>query len=77
MGEHAAGTLMPYRSDRQFALVDAEGGLGIGELDVDVPRGLWRPVGDVCRTGKTCRPSSTLVLVILSAAKDFIQIPTV
>jgi len=40
-------SLMPNWPDREFTLVDSEGGLGFGKLDVGPPQRLWRPVADV------------------------------
>jgi len=37
VGLHAIGALMPDRSHVQLILVDAEGGFGLGELDVCLP----------------------------------------
>ena len=42
-----ASQAQPDRADRQLTLVDAEGGLGFGELDIGPPQRLGRPVGDV------------------------------
>ncbi len=39
--------LMPDRSDPQVALLDAEGGFRLGQLDVRLPEFLGAPVGDV------------------------------
>ena len=38
VGQDARLTLMPDWADRQLTLVDAEGGLGLGELDVGPPQ---------------------------------------
>jgi hypothetical protein len=32
--------LVPDGSDREITLVDAEGGFGVGELDVGLPKGV-------------------------------------
>lgn len=40
-------SLMSNWADRQLTLVDAEGGLGFGKLDVGLPQRLGRPVADV------------------------------
>ena len=47
VGLHAIGALMPDRSHAQLILLDAEGGLGLGELDVGLPELLVAPVVDV------------------------------
>ena len=44
---HPIRALVPDGAETQLALLDAEGRLGIGELDVRLPEGLGRPVRDV------------------------------
>src|SRR5206468_268392 len=47
VGPDAVGLLVPDRADRQLALVDPEGGLGLAELHVGAPQRLDVPVADV------------------------------
>jgi hypothetical protein len=44
---HSIRALVPDGAETQLALLDAEGRLGIGELDVRLPEGFGRPVRDV------------------------------
>ena len=50
----ALGLLVPDRPDREVALVDAEGRLGLGELDVGAPQLLGAPVGARWCAGRSC-----------------------
>ena len=61
--EHPLFTMVPDRPDRQIALVDSKGRLGLPELDVGLPQLFVAPVVDVRaqdrseerRVGKECR----------------------
>src|SRR2546428_11739080 len=44
---HPIGPLVPDRTDRELALLDAKGGLGVRELHVGPPQRLSVPVGDI------------------------------
>jgi hypothetical protein len=47
VGQYAVLTLVPDRPDRQLALVNAEGGFRLRELDIGAPQVLGCPVGEV------------------------------
>lgn len=53
MGLHAIFALMPDRAHVELVFLDAEGGFGLGELDIGFPELLIAPIGDVGAQGIT------------------------
>ena len=47
MGLNAVLVLMPDRTDVELIFLDAESGLGLGELDIGLPELLIAPIVDV------------------------------
>ncbi len=47
MGLDAIGALMPDGTHAQLVLLDAEGGFGLGQLNISLPELVLAPIGDI------------------------------